>query len=181
MGDESNWKRWLFCVPLLMVPANVHAGTPSAELVKATYILQMQKFVTVDGHPPGKVCYYERQGVPLEESVGQLIEKYVAEHTGDHMPAVKHLDAVRDFKGCDIFYIPEDEEGNIDNILAALGAADTLTISASKRFILRGGMIGFVIDENNRIRMEANLKNLKGKNLRIDASLLEIMMKVIHD
>ena len=40
-------------------------------------------------------------------------------------------------------------------------------------------MIGFVLDEGNRVKMEANLKNVKDKHIYIDASFLEIMLRVI--
>ena len=33
------------------------------------------------------------------------------------MPTVKKFEAIRDLSGCDIFYIPAEEEGDIDNIL----------------------------------------------------------------
>lgn len=185
MIRPSNWKKWfLTVISLVGMPAHAGAGSDiSSELVKAGFILQMHKFIEIGNpaHRIEKICYYERSGVPLEESVGQLIEKYAQEHTGEHLPAIKHFEAIRDLKGCDIFYIPADEEGNIDNILTALNASDTVTISAAKRFIMRGGIIGFVMDSNNRVKMEANLNNIKGKKIRIDAQLLEIMMRVIRD
>ena len=46
--NESQWRRWWFFAPLLIVPASMVLGADtSPETIKATYILQMQKFVTV--------------------------------------------------------------------------------------------------------------------------------------
>jgi hypothetical protein len=95
------------------------------------------------------------------------------------MPTVKKFGAIRDLSGCDIFYIPAEEESEIDNVLVALGASSTLTVSGAQRFILRGGMVGFVMDEDNRIKMEANLANARNKHVHIDVSLLELMLRVI--
>ncbi len=178
-----NKKSW-WCVALMLAmissSSNVSADiTP--EKVKASFILQMPKFVSV-GEPPRKVkqiCYYEKPGVSIEESTGQLLAQYVNSHPNSGL-SVKRYEAVRDFAGCDLFFIPSHEEANLDNILTVLGTSSTLTISAAKRFIYRGGMIGFVMDDENHIRMEANLKNIRGKNILIDAQLLEIMQQVIN-
>lgn len=179
---KSTWKKWWFFALPLVVPASMVLGAEiSPETIKASYIIQMQKFVTF-GDPPHnlqKICYYETHGVPLNESVGQQIEKYVKAHPGDRLPATKRFEAIRDLSGCDIFYIPAENEADIDNILTALGSAETLTISGAQRFILRGGMVGFVMDEDNRVKMEANLNNVKAKHIHIDAQLLEIMLHVI--
>lgn len=153
----------------------------SPETIKASYILQMQKFVTVGASARmlKNFCYYERHGVPFTDSVGQQIEQYVRTHPNENSPSVKRFEAARDLSGCDLFYIPAEEEGYIDNILAALGASSTLTVSSAQRFILRGGMIGFVIDDDGRVKMEANRKNVQDKAIHIDASLLEIMLRVV--
>ena len=129
---KSKWKRLWLSVPLLVVPAGIALGVDiSPETIKATYILNMRKFVTVGNpsHTPRTLCYYERRGVPLDESVGQKIGQYVRTHPADNMPTVKKFEAIRDLSGCDIFYIPAEEEGDIDNILAALGTSSTLTVS----------------------------------------------------
>ena len=180
--DGLQWRRWRCFAPLLILPASMVLGADtSPKTIEATYILQMQKFVTVgpSPHVPKMFCYYERPGVPLDESVGQQIESYLRAHLADNSPSVKRFEAVRGLSGCDVFYIPADEESYIGNILAALGASSTLTVSGAEHFILRGGMIGFVEDEDHRIKIEANLDNARAKQVHIDASLLEIMLRVI--
>jgi hypothetical protein len=159
----------------------VFGSDTTPETIKAIYILQMQKFVTVGQSPrlPKHFCYYERHGVPFNESVGQQIEMYVRTHPDGNSPSVTRFEAIRDPSGCDLFYIPAEEEDYIDNIISALGTSSTLTISSAQRFILRGGMVGFVVDDDSRVKMEANLANARNKHVHIDASLLEIMLRVI--
>lgn len=174
---------WRCMLPLLAALLTTNAtaqGNISPEKVRASFILQMQKFVSVGEppHPLRSICYFEKPGVPQDESVGQLIAKHVQDHPNDRLPAVKRFEAIRDFSGCDLLYIPSEEEANVDNILATAGNAPMLTVSASKRFIYRGGMIGFTMDNDNRVRMETSLKNVKAKGVRIDAQLLEIMQHV---
>jgi hypothetical protein len=173
---------WVMLVLTGFFPIQASIASVSPETVRATYILQIQKFIALgnEARPVSTICYYERAGINKEESVGQILENYVKKREGNKLPAVKRYEAIRGFAGCDIFYIPSNEEGNINNILVALGTSPTLTISGSKRFIYRGGMIGFVTDSNNRIKMEANIKNIRAKNIRVDSQLLEIMQQVIN-
>lgn len=157
----------------------------SAEEVKAQYILKMRPFVQV-GEPARsirKICYYEKSGIPENESVGQLIAKYLQSHPpkeGQAAITVKAYKGMGDFSGCDVFFIASKEENNIDNILASLNGAETLTVSGAERFIFRGGMIGFVLDDQNRVRMEVNLKNARAKNVKIPSKILEIMQQVVQ-
>ncbi len=146
----------------------------TAEKVRAQYILKLKSFIRVGGRPVKKICYYEKAGVPEDESTGQLAAKYAKGVT------VKSYRSIGDFSGCDIFYIPASEDANISEILANLSNSETLTISAAKRFIYRGGMIGFVIDDQDRVKMEVNLKNAKQKNISIRAEVLELMINVVN-
>lgn len=150
------------------------------EQVRATYILKMQPFFRVgsDAHAITKICYYERSGVPEEESVGQIIAKYYSQKP-DGTTTVQNFTAIQRFTGCDLLYIPNSESNNVDNILAALGSNSTLTVSPAPQFIFKGGMIGFVLDANNRVKMEANRKNMKEKNIQANAQILEIMTQVV--
>lgn len=180
----SRSSRYLWCLAaLLLLPASLGAGGGvTVEKVRASFLLQMQKFVLLGGEERRikQICYYEKPGVPPEESVGQILAKYLSDNPGKLALTVRHFSAIRDFSGCDLVYIPASEEGNVDNILAALGAGETLTMSPAKRFIHRGGMIGFVLDNQNRVKMEANLKNIREKQIRVDAQLLEIMQQVVN-
>lgn len=187
MALRSN-KRWWWIVSVLTlcIPTTTSLGqvfTP--EEIKASYILKLRPYTTLDNPPrkAGTICYYEKPGVPASESVGQILSKYAekkgADNSGLPPLTIKRFQAIRNLIGCDIFYIPADEEGNIDNILTALGTSSTLTISATPRFIMRGGMIGFVLDEDSHVRMEANLTNLKKRGVQVDAQILELMQQVV--
>lgn len=153
------------------------------DVIRAQYILKMRSFIRLGNaaHELKTICYYERPDVPPDESVGQLAARFARDiptKPGKEPITVKSFRSIRNFNGCDVFFIPADEDGNIDNILKALGASETLTISDAKRFIHRGGMIGFVLDDNNRVKMEASVKNMKKNNVGLAASLLELMVYV---
>lgn len=159
-------------------PLKTDAQQFSAEEIKAQYIIKMRPFISIAGHPVRKICYYEKLGVPESESVGQLITKHLKGHQQEL--SVKWFKAIGNFSDCDIFFIPSSEEGNIDDIISSLNSYPVLTISAAKGFIYRGGMIGFVTDEDDHIKMEVNLKNVKSKNISIQAKILELMLHVVN-
>ncbi len=178
---KNNIISWWSILPLLLLPANLGASAEntSPEKVRAAFLLNMYKFVSV-GTPPRSArqfCYYEKQGIPFDESAGQMLEKYVAEQFKGQLPPVKRYQAIRDLKGCDIFFIPASEDASVDNIIAALGTEQTVTVSAAKRFIYRGGMIGFVMEEG-KVAMEGDLTNMDKKDVHVDVQLLEIMVRV---
>ncbi|MGO9108336.1 MAG: YfiR family protein [Thermoguttaceae bacterium] len=175
----------LAAIVLLMAPVYSSVGQEvTPEEIRASYIVKIRPFVTL-GNPPRiirTICYYEKPGVAWNESVGQIIAKYVEKNPDRHGNAlsVQWVKAMRDFSGCDVLYIPADEEANLNGILAALGSSSTLTFSAVPQFIYKGGMIGFVVDDTNRIRMEANTKNSQARDVHIDAQILEIMLQVVQ-
>ncbi len=158
----------------------VQAEEVSPQKVRALMTLQMQKFLAV-GSPPRhiqNICYYEKQGVPIAESVGQIIEAYIKANAAKLALRVTRYDAIEGFDECDLLYIPTAEENNLDNILAATAGKPIVTMSAVKRFIYHGGMLGFVMDNQSRVKVEASTKNMKNNNVQIDPQLLEIMLHV---
>jgi len=178
---EQCIKRLWLVILAVMLPVVAAAQTITPEEIRAQYIIKMRPYIQL-GDPPRsirQICYYEKPGVPENESVGQLIAKYLREHPIKDI-SVKWFKAVRDFSGCDILFIPENEDSNIDNIIATLGESEILTISSAKQFIYRGGMIGFMLDDENHVKMEANLKNAKAKNVKLRAEILELMPHVIN-
>ena len=169
---------------LLAAPILLGAGQEiTPEEVKASYILKLYPFVLIGTSAAPhqyRMCYLEKPGEPPEDSVGQLLAKYLQEHTGSGtIISARKFHAVGDFSGCDVVYIAEDEEANIDGILAKIGSAPVLTISSVKSFIYRGGMIEFVTDDANRVKMAGNLHNIKASHVTVDAEVLEIMQQVI--
>ena len=164
-----------------MLPAPVaNTEEVSAQKVKALMILQMHKFLAI-GNPARPVqsfCYYEEDLIPAAESVGQIIAAAVKANPEKIKLRVKRHEATNSFADCDLLYIPDTAENNLSNVLSATAGLPIITISATKRFIYRGGMIGFVVDNQNHIKIEANIRNMTDHKVQIDPQLLEIMVHV---
>lgn len=182
LHSSHTGRPWLVILLLLLVlPARIStAQGVTSEEVKASYLLQFSKYAWVD-QPPRRVkeiCYYEKSGVPENESTGQILTKYTREHPGSGL-SVKWYKAINSFSGCDMVFIPAEEEDSVDNILTALGSSPILTVSGAKRFVFRGGMIGFTLDDANHVKMEGNLRNMRAHHVEMDTLVLELMQQVI--
>jgi hypothetical protein len=182
----GQYKRiWLFLAVLMLsaLPVTLEAdpGSLSPEQVKAGYLIKIRAYAQV-GNPPHvvkQICYYEEAGVPENESVGQILAKYLQQKNIQDI-SVKQYKAIQNFSGCDMLYIPATAAASIEDMLSKVDSLPILTISSAERFIFHGGMIGFVMDDANHVRMEGNLLNMKKNDISIDAGLLAIMQQVIR-
>lgn len=82
--------------------------------------------------------------------------------------------------GCHIAFISSSEEPRLAEIASALKSAPVLTVSDIDNFAERGGIIGFVT-QDNKVKVAVNTKVAGGAGLRVDAQLLEIAVKVIRN
>jgi uncharacterized protein YvpB len=82
---------------LLMAPVYSSVGQEvTPEEIRASYIIKLRPFVTL-GNPPHivqKICYYEKPGIAWNESVGQIIAKYVEKNPDQHGKSLSQLCAV---------------------------------------------------------------------------------------
>ena len=160
--------------------AAVHADDNKEYFVKAAFIYNFVKFVEwPDGmaiNKTGKadICVLGSGAMMGTSSIFQkastsklaltLIEEKSAQSAAQH---------------CHVLFIDASEAGNLGGILGVLKNHPVLTVSDIDGFTDSGGMIGFVVADN-KIKIVVNLKAAAGANLRIDAQLLEIALKVIR-
>lgn len=166
---------------LLMSNLAVNAQNFSDAEIKAVYIYKMGKFLLWNGQKrsPIDFCYMESGRSPEEASVGRSMEKLV---DAKHLQSEWRVTRVRTVEGtddCDILFLASTEESAVSNVLSRAGNSDILTISDIKRFIYKDGMVGFVLDDQNRVKMEANLKNIRKTRVQVSAQVLEFMVKVV--
>jgi len=93
---------------------------------------------------------------------------------------VRQVSVGEQLRECHLLFIPEGETGNLPKVLAILGATPVLLVGESERFAAKGGVIGFVI-EQNRVRFEINLDAARRAQLNISAKLLNLARIVKAD
>lgn len=98
--------------------------------------------------------------------------------------AVKKFDTVQSaIETCQILFIGETAEGISDMIDAAQGTS-ILTVSESKNFARRGGMVEMYLHENiqgkQRLVFDVNLSSLKKEGLTLNSRVLKLANKRIR-
>ena len=89
---------------------------------------------------------------------------------------------VRRVKGhltCHILFIASSEKDNLKKILQRLAGSCALTVSDIEDFASRGGIIGFLTEEN-RVRFEINVDAAERAGLRVSSKLLKLA-KVVEE
>lgn len=149
--------------------------------IKAAYIFKLSQFITWDGSrkSPINFCYIESTRQSEDASVGQSFERLVTAKNAGAQWRVSRIRGLTGIAECDALFIAESEDSSLSNILTQIAGKNILTISDMRRFINRGGMLGFVVDSQDRIQMEANLITMKKTNVMIGAVVLELMSQVI--
>lgn len=121
----------------------------------------------------------EGSGTPLvmcfmgEDVFGNTTEG-IANKTIRNRPLIfRKKVTLRDADVCHILYISPSERNNIAGIAKALGNRAILTVGDMSDFTDRGGMVN-LIQDNERINIEVNLKRTERAGLKISSRLLTL-------
>jgi hypothetical protein len=111
-------------------------------------------------------------GILGEDPFGAYLDETVRGETVNGRPlTVRRYRRVEEIGGCDVLFVSRTEQGRLGEILDSLKDRSVLTVSDADGFASRGGMIGFVT-EQNRIRLRVNLEAARAANLTISSKLL---------
>jgi len=159
------------------VPA--HAQTHPTEFqVKAAYVYNFGKFIKwpAEASPvasPFEIC------VLGKDSFATVLDATVTGESIDRRNiAVKRITNLQEAAACNILFIGSSEEGRLKAILAATQHVSILTVSDIPHFAERGGVIGFVTQEE-KIRFEVNLGAAEQSHLALSSELLKVASRVI--
>lgn len=170
-------KRFFFRVltlSMLCLQANAYASQPSETEIKLVYLYNFTKFVSwpENAFPakdsPFKLCIFG--DAPAQELVASLRKKTTAGRRFD----ILFPKDLSDIPDCHITFFHQLSATLTKRILRATLASPTLTVSDLSGFANDGGIIEFVRDEQQRIRIRVNISNASKCKLNISATLLEI-------
>ena len=171
----------LFLLCGIVLSGVARAQSFSDAQIKAAYIFKLAKFVTVNGEHLNHInfCYLESPNQDADSSVGKSFAQLVRAKNAGGTWSTNALRSAEGIGRCNMLFIGDTEEGSLSSILAQTNGKDILTMSDARRFIYKDGMLGFVLDEDSRVKMEANLNNIHKTNVMISATVLELMQQVI--
>lgn len=84
---------------------------------------------------------------------------------------VRRFRNVEDATTCNILFVSHSEVEQLPKILNQIKGQDILTVSDTKDFARRGGIVQFVTD-NKRVRLKINVDAAKTANITISSKLL---------
>lgn len=177
-------KKYIF-ICLILFGAVAYWGGARAQSfsdveIKAAYIMKLAKFVTWNGRHLNHInfCYIDSTRDD-DTSVGANFQRLVRAKGAGNGWSVRKLRGMNGIEQCNMLFIADTEEGSISSILSRVNKQDILTMSDARRFIYKDGMLGFVLDDENRVKMVANLKNIRKTRVMISATVLELMEEVV--
>jgi YfiR/HmsC-like len=111
---------------------------------------------------------------------GALESTVAGKAVGDRILVVRHLKQADDVQACHVLFLGKAESKRIPTLLTNLHNAPILTVGESPGFLGAGGMICFVLEDNN-VRFGINLDAAESAKLKIGARLLVLAQTVIGE
>lgn len=170
--------RWHFLARALLLALltccpDAFGSQPSETEIKLVYLYNFTKFVSwpdsafSSGTDPFRLCILGEP--PSQELVASLRTKTTA---GRHFDVLFPKD-YSDISSCHIAFLHQTSSTMVERILRAIPVSPTLTVSDLTGFASDAGIIEFVRDDQQRVRIRVNISNANKRNLTISAKLLE--------
>lgn len=166
---------WLVLAAGLLLglgPARAADGE-MADKVKAAYLYNFTKFIDwqKDGSQapdePIRICVLgdEHVAVQLAEVESRVVQGRPLE--------VRLVMEAHGLEDCDVLFISHLAQERLAEALARVRGGRVLTVSDIPRFSRRGGVIGFV-NEDDRVKIEISASAVRQAGLKVGASLMEV-------
>ncbi|HUA38330.1 MAG TPA: YfiR family protein [Candidatus Sulfopaludibacter sp.] len=152
-------------------------SSPTEYQIKAAFLYHFAQFVEwpqrafASSHSPIVI------GVLGENVFGGNLQQIIRNKTVNHRPfQVKQFHAVPETTNCQILFISPSERRRLPEILKRLSGASVLTVSEMDHFTDSGGMINFVI-LNDEVHFQINNDAAKKAGLQISSKLLTLAVR----
>jgi YfiR/HmsC-like len=120
-------------------------------------------------------------GVLGRDPFGDVLDKAILRKVVEGRTlTIRRFASVDALEACEILFISTSEMPRLPQILARLRGAAVLTVGEADRFARRGGMIGFVL-EDDRVRLEVNRAATEKAGLQVSSKLLAVARLVKMD
>lgn len=165
------------CLCLLIAIQSFAKGTDEYT-IKLVYLYNFTKFVEwpstlfKDDQTPFSICIMG--SLPSTESAKQLENKTSKNRTID----IRLLNLNSKTDSCHILFLTKTLKGPIATEITQRAHQSTIVVGETPNFANHSGEIGFILDDQNRVRVEINLLKAQQKNISIKSPLLEIARKV---
>jgi hypothetical protein len=166
----------------IILPNQVYSGNSIVDhQVKVAYLYQILRFVHwpdnvfKHGESPFTVC------VAGEDKIVGYLPSQKRRKVGRRNVEIKRPTTVEQASQCHLFYIAEEQNVWTTQQLLQLQNRPVLLVSSAKGFIDGGGMLGFVLDQSNKVRIEINTQAISRAGLELSAKLQEVSIRRIPE
>lgn len=152
-------------------------GRPTESQVKAAYLYNFGKFVK---WPQDRATAADFFGICIlgKDPFGEVLDATVRRESIDGKQIkVQRLSRIQEATSCSVLFVSSSEENHLVTILPAAQRLSLLTVSDIKQFSERGGIVGFV-SQQDRIRFEVNREAAEQSHLLLSSDLLKVAVKV---
>ncbi len=145
--------------------------------LKAVYLFNFTKFIKwpatafANDDSPYSICILGED--PFQEKLDLAVKNETVHKRSVTIQRLKTGQTAK-IKFCHVLFISRSEQKQLDNILAQLHQAPILTVSDMDDFISQGGMIGFYLLKNTKVRFSIDPQTLSETGLVASAQLLQI-------
>lgn len=154
------------------------SGAPTEYEVKAAYLSNFGSFVEWPSKTAAKSVPNFAICVLGMDPFGRALDQAIAGQSINGRSVIaRRVSTPEQAAGCRVLFISASEDASLNTVLASLGNAGILTVSDMPQFVERGGMIGFVV-QDNRVRFEVNLAAAKSAGLTLSSQLLKLASHV---
>lgn len=163
----------------LVVKASLFAADYSEHEIKAAYLYKFSEYVEwpkevfPDDNAPFTI------GILGTDPFGSVIDDAVKEKKAQGRAiVVKRATVAKELAECQTVFFGSSEDSQMKESLSAFEGRGVLTVGESDEFMQQGGMIRFVLVENN-VRFEINVDSAHKAGLKISSQLLKLA-KTVH-
>jgi hypothetical protein len=165
-------------LPLASLLSLAQQAHPTESQVKAAYLYNFGKFVRWQSDRTVSLGSFDIC-VLGKDPFGAVLDSTVAGESIDRKQiTARRIAKVQDAGSCSILFVSSSEEGRLSSILTSVQSLSVLTVSDVPHFAERGGMIGFVQQED-RVRFEVNRSAAEQGHLVLSSELLKVAVKVL--
>ncbi|HEV7923728.1 MAG TPA: YfiR family protein [Verrucomicrobiae bacterium] len=167
--------RWCCLGLALLALGSGSARAESREYqIKAAFMVNFMQFVTWPSNAFTNADAPFFVGVLGDDPFGAALDQTVqGETVNHHKIIVQRARSIEDCKDCQMVFVSRSEEKKLPTIFAKLDSGPVLTVSETRDFARRGGIINFYL-EGNKVRFEINPTVAQHANLKISAQLLSL-------
>lgn len=145
--------------------------------LKAVYLFNFTKFIKWpetsfdNDNSPYSICVLGED--PFQEKLDLAVQNETVHKRSVTVQRLKTGSTAK-IKSCHILFISRSEQKSLNDILAQLHQAPILTVSDMDDFVSQGGMIGFYLLKNTKVRFSIDPQTLSETGLVASAQLLQI-------